>query len=567
MTVAVGDRAGGEYDPRSMMLSRFSFVLAAVALASCSDTVVAPPEDVPPNDAPPVDMPIEDLFDAGAEDVVVRDRPAEDTTVVDVPREDVARDTPVVDVPPVDVAPVDVPRDTPAVDVPRDTSTTTDVTDGGTMNACTTPVSLPMSQCSASLCGNGRVDTCPQCTPCRPPGGGPSPPLDAGVCCTTVNEECDGTALGAATCESLGYARGTLRCGRWCGYDTTGCDSCEISARVSNCVQADVDAVAPTALALATNEGDIAVAWVSGQNPDGTTGVHFARYSASLERIAESRCLGLAGAAWVDLAVTPDGWMMAAASGTQTNLYVFPITGLPTTPARTIMGATVPQFTGRPSDAPLLRWVTGSSTQAALLNRDGTNATAPVTVFTNLIEAGYGGGAYTGDAFLLGEREGGAITVARVDLSGRVTNRTTPLGSSTEYPQLAWTGTEARLTGTRFGVSTPDLAWVRLDRTGAAVGSPVSLGAVPQYFNPTPMVGAGNDTVAVLGAYTGITGGYSRIEVGRISSAGSISSRVTINRDRNPASRARIVSFRGSYVVGWIGGGFPGRVMLARLVI
>lgn len=554
------------------MLSRFSFVLAAAALASCSDTITPPPEDVPQSD-----VPMEDVFDAGVEDVAPLDRPAEDTPVTDTPVTDVQpvdvpRDVSIVDVPPVDVPrdvpivdvpPVDVPRDTPVVDVARDVPV---VTDGG-MNACTTSVSMPMSQCSASLCGNGRIDTCQQCTPCRPPGGGPPPPFDGGVCCMNLNEECDGTALGAATCESLGYARGTLRCGGWCGYDTTGCDSCEISARVSACVQADVDAVAPTSLALATNGTDIAVAWVSGQNPDGTAGIHFARYNATLQRVAETRCLGLAGANWVDLAATPTGWMMAAASGTQTNLYVFPTTGLPTTPARTITDANVPQFTARPDGAPLLRWVTRAGTQAAILNPDGTNATTPIMVFTNLIEAGYGGGAYTGDGFLLGEREGNAITVARIDLTGRVTHRANPLGSNTEYPQIAWTGTEARLTGTRFGVGTPDLAWVRLDRMGAAVGSPVSLGTVPQYFNPTPMVGDGTDTIAVLGAYTGITGGYSRIEVGRISSTGSISSRVTINRDRNPASRARILRRGTVNVVGWIGGGYPGRIMLANVVI
>ena len=36
-------------------------------------------------------------------------------------------------------------------------------------------------------------------------------------------EECDGTKLGGATCESLGFTGGELACSAECQYDTSGC--------------------------------------------------------------------------------------------------------------------------------------------------------------------------------------------------------------------------------------------------------------------------------------------------------------------------------------------------------
>jgi hypothetical protein len=48
----------------------------------------------------------------------------------------------------------------------------------------------------AAFCGNGAVDG---------------------------DEKCDGAALGGATCESIGFASGTLHCAIGCGFDTSGC--------------------------------------------------------------------------------------------------------------------------------------------------------------------------------------------------------------------------------------------------------------------------------------------------------------------------------------------------------
>ncbi len=41
-------------------------------------------------------------------------------------------------------------------------------------------------------------------------------------------EQCDGNDLGGATCQSLGYAFGTLGCTNACGYDISGCVKCSV---------------------------------------------------------------------------------------------------------------------------------------------------------------------------------------------------------------------------------------------------------------------------------------------------------------------------------------------------
>jgi len=40
------------------------------------------------------------------------------------------------------------------------------------------------------------------------------------------HEQCDGVELGGATCESLGFAQGTLTCTAACEYETSGCIPC-----------------------------------------------------------------------------------------------------------------------------------------------------------------------------------------------------------------------------------------------------------------------------------------------------------------------------------------------------
>lgn len=83
----------------------------------------------------------------------------------------------------------------------------------------TRPASVPRSRAQAAHCGNGRADayaeTCVQMASER----------GWELRCQEADEVCDGRDLRDATCESLGYAGGSLRCSR-CAHDVSRCDPC-----------------------------------------------------------------------------------------------------------------------------------------------------------------------------------------------------------------------------------------------------------------------------------------------------------------------------------------------------
>ena len=68
--------------------------------------------------------------------------------------------------------------------------------------------------------------------PCEYPGSSPHNVCRNGICIIPAcgdsildpGEDCDGTDLGGATCESLGLGEGTLRCNTNCTFDTSGCE-------------------------------------------------------------------------------------------------------------------------------------------------------------------------------------------------------------------------------------------------------------------------------------------------------------------------------------------------------
>lgn len=89
--------------------------------------------------------------------------------------------------------------------------------DGGDLGGAT---------CASMGCGSGRL----ACTAgCGLDTSGCVPSLVAAACGNSVldaPEQCDGAALGGATCASLGFTRGgMLGCTAGCGYDVSGCRS------------------------------------------------------------------------------------------------------------------------------------------------------------------------------------------------------------------------------------------------------------------------------------------------------------------------------------------------------
>ena len=64
----------------------------------------------------------------------------------------------------------------------------------------------------SATCGNGTVET---------------------------GEDCEGTSLGGATCESLNFTGGTLACGDDCKFNTTSCTSCDPVCDAGQCLTCD----------------------------------------------------------------------------------------------------------------------------------------------------------------------------------------------------------------------------------------------------------------------------------------------------------------------------------------
>lgn len=91
----------------------------------------------------------------------------------------------------------------------------TEACDGGALGGATCAT---LGFASGTLACTGACTLDPSgCTPARPPDLCGNNGIDAG-------ESCDGTALGAATCESLGFLLGgTLACTSGCGFDVGGC--------------------------------------------------------------------------------------------------------------------------------------------------------------------------------------------------------------------------------------------------------------------------------------------------------------------------------------------------------
>jgi hypothetical protein len=532
--------------PRSLLLA-----LSAVISACAAEVVSVPSDSAAAPDASEVGQDVPQ--DAGLDVPIAMDVPA-----------DRGPDVVTVDVPPVDVPPVDVPpMDVPPVDVAP--------IDGGSSLACLTGGTPPSQTCAPALCGNGRIDSCQRCMPCfgGGPGGGP-PGRDAGVCCTDEPEQCDGDALAGATCVSLGYAGGTLRCGAWCGRDTRGCDACAISAHTRQCIRADVAGVAPTSLAVAATASEIGVAWAS----DDGHAVHFARYSPALVKLSERDCLGVGDARGVALAAVDGGWILAV--GTEAGTRVVPLS-----PDGSNRGAgsllplgMTPTLAGRPSGGPLLTATSygdrGGVVNGVVLNADGTQASAVQALIPDEVEAGYGSAAWVGDGWLVASRGGRGtggdlgVLVVRVEPDGRASAPVQPVGAQTEYPQLAWADGAVWLTHASFGGASPGISRVRLDTHGRPMPGSLDLGHIPSYFNPSPVVGVGTDSLILLGTYTGSTGHGRRLEVTRVDASGrTVVDPYAITTGPELARGYRLVRQGPDAVVAWIGAGFPGRVGLA----
>ncbi len=427
------------------------------------------------------------------------------------------------------------------------------------MNTVSTPCPV--------TCGNGAIDSCSYVLAC--PAAGRTCPT------VTYSEICDGDALGASTCVGLGYAGGTLRCGSWCGFDTRGCDACEHGPAIAGCVSAVPEVAAPTELALATTDAEIAIAWLDGDNLMTRTGLRFARFGPDLSRLFLSDCFGPAAPTQVALAATSAGWLVAATAMDGLHVLALSPTGAPSGQERVIAGAKDPLLVGRPTGGPLLSWTLGGQTFVSLARADGSDETTAVAIFPYAIDTS--AGVFTGDGFLLASRLA-LIWTTRIGPDGKVANQTTiqsTLMPNGYAPGLAWDGTNATISywaDNAAGTGGSSLAWLRVDRTGAPLGSATVAGSSPVAGNSMSVSGV---PLAVLGAQTIMLSTPTQwsLQAAKVDATGApIGAPFGLTHDPALLRTYRLGTRAGEVIAAWdTSGGFrtttlaPGRIGLARL--
>jgi hypothetical protein len=444
--------------------------------------------------------------------------------------------------------------------------------DGGT-SACGPGSPSPAPTCGAA-CGNGVREACEVCDGPGPRGAAPAPldagasadagnlrpppPLDAGPMCTEVTETCDGTDLGGRSCRALGYAGGVLRCHGWCAFDVSDCTTCASGADVSRCADVWTGTDSTPALALAASGSELGLAWVQGG-----VGVQVQLHDEQLGVLARRTCVEGAVATQVALAPTSTGWLLAVSDGTATALHPLAADLQANGAIRAIRGQQPQLVAG--SAGPLLTYVDATGVvMAAGLDASGASLWT-ASVFSGVVGAEFVSAVETGAGqWMLAARTRGGVEIARI-AGGQVAGRSNPVGGSTEYPNLAWTGTEARLVYTDFA-TTGQVRWARLDAQGALIGASVALGTIPDFFNSSPVVTVGDASYAFLGGYTGTTAVSDRLALVRIDATGasvSVPSDLAIGPELVRPARATVL--RGAPFVAWVGAGAEGRVNLARI--
>jgi hypothetical protein len=312
---------------------------------------------------------------------------------------------------------------------------------------------------------------------------------------------------------------------------------------------------------MASRGDSLAIAWLAndGGPLEGAPGFYVASLSTTLA-VERQNIIGVRGASAIAIAENPTGYVAAVqvADGASSTLVVLPLTpGLaPCRPPVRIPGAWSPLLASRPGGAPLLVYVESSGeVVASLLDPEG-NPLFRSSLYSGAVEPSFGSAVFTGDAFLVAHRINEGVTVARVELDGRVGERRAPYGSSTEYPWLSWDGHLATLIYTEFGNVT-GVRLARLGPDGAPVERSIVLGAAPEHYNPSSSVATPEGAVIALAGHTGITDQSDAIDVATVDGQGALvrpACRLFGATPAGIASGARASRFGTGVAVAWIDG-------------
>jgi hypothetical protein len=425
--------------------------------------------------------------------------------------------------------------DHPVADAGLPGDATVQMTDpSATVGTC--PVAEPSSpEVCPGTCGNGRRDTC-----------------------QSRQEPCDGADLGGATCASIGYAGGTLRCLPGCGFDVSGCQACEPGPAVAVCAShatAPPDTIA--GLTLAASDGQLALAFISRGS-----GVHFLRLRADLSVDSETTCLGPARPESVSLAPTPGGWLLAVSTARPPAVYLIPLgqDGRLRAPMRTLsltVGGRL--LAARPDGGPLL--ALGRVVDAAvpvpesvMLDPLGNEVTPRLPIEPRLA-------VWTGDGTLVAMSGNGAV-LTKLGLDGREVARRN-LGPTAAITALTWTGSEARATFITQGLPEAGGYWIRLRGDGAPVGAPVALRLTRDQLNTPLSLAAHGDDSFLLTSQNGIGGPW--LELRRLDLDGVSGPAVRLSHAPNMYSKGQLVRHGDDLLAAWDEQNGLGRYIIARL--
>jgi hypothetical protein len=336
-------------------------------------------------------------------------------------------------------------------------------------------------------------------------------------------------------------------------------------------------------VALAASASEIGLARV--EHDATCDGVRFERYSPAPALIAESACLGPCDATSVVVAPTPSGWLLAISGWHGLDLLPLDTQGNPSGPTRSIADAWSTTLAprgaaGAVTGGPLLVWGSQSSANqvfAALLRDDGTEELPAVTAFTGDLLLSSGAATFVGDGFLLALRNDvvpgptfASIVTRHLWLDSSLGPVETPLPNwETEYPQMAWTGSEVRLVFGSFGNNAVGMYWMRLDTEGAPLDAPQAIGSYPSDYLRSPVVMLGTDMIVM-------TGNGSGLATVRIASDGTVSTPTAASTPSALVGQEQL-TLQGTNVFGaWLEsaspggyvqdtGGFAGRAAIARV--
>jgi hypothetical protein len=457
---------------------------------------------------------------------------------------------------------VSEPSDVPPAPVPQPEPTVTPPTP-----VVVVPGGEGVEPC-AGLCGNGAVDSCEICTegslfgtplpapqvPLRDVSfrvapGGQLPPS-----CVTQTEPCDGSV--ATTCEEIGFTSGTLECGELCVFDHGACESCGTDERIVACRDDVSSSRGPRMLALAATETAAALVWT-----DPEAGVYFRVFDEALEPLGEEIQL-FPPALRVAVATVPGGWVVAA----DEIRFVLDASGALL--SESVVPGSSPVFAAsREGGTPLLVTIQTpeNAALATLLADDGTPVwETEITVSPT--EPDYGSATAVPGGFLVALRGTNGVEVWHLDeRDGSSTSAGLPGTSATEYPQLASNGSTAAIVWADFS-STPSVYWAPLDATGTRSAEAVLVGAAPDYFNRSPILMDGSETIVLFGGYTGGTGVGAVHRFRRIDDSGAtIAGDYPLQNDPNGVLWPQLAKMGDRVVAAWIGQGEQGRIGLATL--